>query len=24
MRRYASPGRTQPPPEELPEPAVAY
>jgi cytochrome d ubiquinol oxidase subunit I len=24
MRRYASPGRTQPPSEELPEPAVAY
>jgi cytochrome d ubiquinol oxidase subunit I len=24
MRRYASPGRTEPPPEELPEPAVAY
>jgi cytochrome d ubiquinol oxidase subunit I len=24
MRRYASPGRAEPPPEELPEPAVAY
>jgi cytochrome bd ubiquinol oxidase subunit I len=24
MRRYASPGRTEPPSEELPEPAVAY
>ena len=24
MRRYANPGRTEPPPEELPEAAVAY